>query len=100
MELKEFVTQSLKDIVDGLIDAQSYIIDNSYGEGIDQGYKRVHFDIAVTSQDENKKGGGGKISVANVFSAGGEIENTQAVTNYSRIKFETLIAVTTKKINK
>jgi hypothetical protein len=95
MELKEFIKQTIIDITDGLIEGQKYIIDNSLGEGIDNGYKRIKFDIAVTSQDENRIGGGGKISVVNLFSVKGEVENTSALINSNRIQFETLIAVRT-----
>ncbi|TSJ44198.1 hypothetical protein FO440_08500 [Mucilaginibacter corticis] len=96
MELKEFIKQTIIDVTDGLMEGQKYIIANNYGEGIDDGYKRIKFDIAVTSQDENRIGGGGKISVVNIFSAKGEIENTNTATNFSRIQFETLIAVRIK----
>ncbi len=95
MELKEFIKQTIIDITDGLIEGQKYIKDNNLGEGIESGYKRIQFDIAVTSQDENKIGGGGKVTVANIFSVKGEAENVTAITNVSRIQFNTLIAIKT-----
>lgn len=97
MELKEFISKSIKDVVDAMIESQDYIQKQGYGEGLDDGYKRLNFDIAVTSQDESKTGGSGKISVASVFSVKGEKENNQATTNYSRIQFSTLVAIDTKR---
>jgi hypothetical protein len=95
MELKEFVSNTIKQIADGLQEANIYIKEKG-GEGVENGYKRIMFDIAVTTTDEDKSGVGGKITVAKIFNAGAETENTSNKTQFSRVEFNTLIHVKTK----
>lgn len=92
MELKEFVAESIKQIADALIESNEYIKSKN-GEGIERGYKRVEFDVAVTVNEEEKSDIGGKISVVKVFSLGSKVEDSNSITSYSRIKFETFISV-------
>lgn len=94
MELKEFISESIKQITDGLIEGNEYIKKSAPGsEGIERGYRRIHFDIGVQSNEGNKDDIGGKISVAHIFQAGGKSENNSSVTNTNRIQFDVLIAI-------
>lgn len=50
MELNEFISQTIKQITDGLIEGSKYIREKSSGsEGIRDDYTRVNFDVAVTT---------------------------------------------------
>jgi hypothetical protein len=71
MELKEFISETIKQIADGITDGNKYIVDQKHGRGVDSSrIKLVKFDVAITSQDQNTTGIGGKITVASMFSAG------------------------------
>lgn len=94
MELKEFITESLKQISDGLREGNSHINENGGGSVMNE-WMKVSFDIAVTTSEEDKSGGGGKITIAQVFSAGADVENANKTTNYSRVQFVTQIHVNT-----
>lgn len=80
MELNEFIKQSVREVVKGMVEAQTdthkFGIDNDNGNGIE-------FDIAVTT--ETTKGGGGKLSVLNVVDVNGKLETSQS--QIHRIKF-------------
>jgi hypothetical protein len=48
MELKEFISESIKQITDGLIEGHEYIKEkSSRSQGIENGYRKIHFDIGV-----------------------------------------------------
>ncbi|HOD81286.1 MAG TPA: hypothetical protein PKG77_07665 [Phycisphaerae bacterium] len=102
MNLQDFVSESLKQIVAGIKDAQESLKDRAinpgvaplWREGLSKHYaivnerilEAVQFDVAVTvtDQESNKKG----IAVfAGWFGAGGQKEAGQANTSVSRIKF-------------
>ena len=73
MELKEFIAESIKQITDGLVEGHEYIKKKSpNSEGVENGYRRIHFDIGVQSNEGNKDDVGGKITVAHIFQAGGK----------------------------
>jgi hypothetical protein len=98
MELKEFIKQTIVQITDGLREGHQYIQENRFGEGVsDDKYKEINFDIAVSSNEEETTGLGGKISVANVFTVGGKDESTTKASNVSRIQFRIFVHVTTKQ---
>ena len=98
MELKEFIKQTIIQITDGLVEGHKYVDENNFGYGIsDSSGKEINFDIAVTSNEEETTGIGGKISVANVFSVGAKGENTTKATNVSRIQFKTYLHLTMPK---
>ena len=81
MELKEFITKTLTEIKEGIIEADKKGVQVS-----DTSAKNVEFDISVTTNsfDESKIGGG-------IFVVGiGMGANTKEVNNnssFSRIKF-------------
>lgn len=94
MELKEFIAESIKQITDGLIEGHQYIkhkIPNS--EGVENGYRKIHFDIGVQSSENNIDSVGGKITVANIFNVGGENEKNSSIINNNRIQFDVLIQI-------
>jgi hypothetical protein len=107
MELKEFVAESLKNIIDGVTDAQEYakgknaIINPNYPLSFDKilGFAQyydedqfghyhqiIEFDVAVTtsSETESKVGGGIFVAAASLGAAG---KDKQGDSMYSRIKF-------------
>ncbi|RTY78838.1 hypothetical protein EKL97_13665 [Flavobacterium sp. LS1P28] len=94
MELKEFISESIKQITDGLIEGHQYIKQKSpASEGIESGYRKIHFDIGVQSNEGNKDDIGGKITVAQIFQVGGKTENSSSIINTNRIQFDVLIAI-------
>ncbi len=94
MELKEFIKQTIIQITDGIREGQQYIDENNFGDGVnDKKYKEVNFDVAVSSNEEETTGVGGKLSVASVFSLGGKDEATSTATNTSRIQFKIYLHV-------
>lgn len=95
MELKEFIKQTIIQITDGLVEGHKYVDENDFGSGIsDSSGKEISFDVAVTSNDEETTGIGGKISIANVFNVGAKGESTTKATNVSRIQFKTYLHLT------
>ena len=97
MELKEFISESLKQITDGLIESHDYIKQISpSSEGVENGYRRIHFDIGVQSNEGNAGEAGGKITVAQIFSVGAKAENSSSITNTNRIQFDVLISINYK----
>lgn len=94
MELKDFISESIKQITDGLIEGHDYVQQKSPGsEGIQNGYRRINFDIGVQSSEGNKDDIGGKITVAQIFQAGAKSENSSSTINTNRIQFDVLIAI-------
>ncbi len=98
MELKEFIKQTIIQITDGFREGHKYIQENKYGEGVnDSKYMEIAFDVAVSSNEEETSEFGGKISVANIFSAGAKDESATKASNVSRIQFKTHLHVKTKQ---
>lgn len=96
MELKDFIKQTIIQITDGLREGHQYIEENGYGKGVnDAKGKEISFDVAVTSNEEETTGIGGKISVANILNVGGKGENISKASNVSRIQFKMYLDVKT-----
>ncbi|WP_396196239.1 hypothetical protein [Flavobacterium sp.] len=94
MELKEFISESIKQITDGLIEGHQYIKEKSpNSEGVESGYKKIHFDIGVQSNEGNKDDIGGKITVSQIFQVGAKTESNSSIVNTNRIQFDVLIAI-------
>lgn len=92
MELKDFISETIKQITDGLIEGHEYILKKSPGsEGVENGYKRINFDIGVQTNEGNKDDVGAKITVAQIFQAGAKSENSSSTINTNRIRFDVLI---------
>jgi len=84
MELKEFISQTLVEIVEGVQDAKDTA---KHGTIMPQSRagtaQQVHFDVAVTTTSSTT--GGGKVSVMGI---GGEIGGQSEHQAVSRIKFD------------
>lgn len=96
MELQNFITETLKQIVEGVQGAQKYITTQKIEATIHPKKSRevietVEFDVAVTSIESNQTGVSGGIKVASVFAIGGEDKNQSSEQNISRIKFKVQI---------
>ena len=92
MELKEFVAESIKQITDGLVEANEYVLKKTSGsEGVQSGYKRINFDVAVTTNEGEKDKIGGGIVIAQIFKAGASSELSNITSNTSRIQFDVLV---------
>jgi hypothetical protein len=96
MELKDFVATTIKQITEGLTEGHKYIKENVNGsEGVHNSYTPINFDVAVTTNEEEKAELGGKISVVQIFSGGATSENSNTTTNFSRIQFKIQIHIHT-----
>lgn len=102
MELKEFVSKAITDIVSGLVEAQESIKDlgatinpigiKSAGETVGDSYyenevqvQRIEFDVVVTSvKDSEAKGGIGVVGVVNL---GASRATNDSMTNATSLKF-------------
>ena len=73
MDLQNFITEALKQIIEGVKDAQMYLSDNNISATIHPNKSRedletVDFDGAVTSTENITGGISGGIKVASIFS--------------------------------
>jgi hypothetical protein len=62
-------------------------------DGIENGYRKIHFDIGVQSSEGSTDDIGGKITVAQIFQVGGKSESNISTINTNRIQFDVLIAI-------
>ena len=106
MDLKTFITQSLTEIIDGVVDAQKYALEkdakinpkglsllksnptqSTFSDGRRENFTQmIDFDIAVSAnQDMKDKGGIGVF--AGAIGIGGQMENQETNSKVSRIKF-------------
>lgn len=96
MELKDFISETIKQITDGILEGSSYVKERSKSsEGVSDGYTKIDFDIAITTNEENKDDFGGKVSVVQVFSAGGSTSKLASTLSQNRIKFQVLAHIKT-----
>ena len=93
MELKDFISQTIKDIFDGVLEAQEYAKGKNAKVNVyqDDSIRKINFDIAVTTSKTNElvgqasaEGGIKKILVAGL-DIEGKHESTKS--NISRINF-------------
>ena len=91
MELKDFISETIKQITDGILEGNTYVKDKSNSsEGIRDQYTKINFDIAISTNEENKNDLGGKVT------AGASSSKASSTTNQNRIQFEILAAINTK----
>lgn len=96
MELKDFISETIKQITDGILEGNSYIKEKSNSsEGIRNQYTTIEFDIAISTNEENKNDVGGKVAVVQVFNAGASSSTASTTSNQNRIRFEVLAAINT-----
>lgn len=92
MEIKEFVKQVLIDLDGAVEEARE-------GTKRDVHFspsKPVEFDIAVTVNSQNAKGGDAKVNIFEVVRVGGEASTTRSDETVTRIKFSVGIDKWTK----
>ena len=96
MELKEFIAESLKQIVDGVWDAQDYAaglvapykINEETGKPYDESQSQlIAFDIAVTVGEASGKEGKAGISIS-PLNIGGKVSTEQNSSTVSRLSFK------------
>lgn len=89
MELKDFVSEALKHIIQGVSNAQDYVKEQKINAAINQKGRTnpVEFDVAVSSNESKSNSLGGGITVASIFKAKGEKTSANSEQNMSRIKF-------------
>jgi len=108
MLLSEFVSSSISQIIDGVLEAQKYASDkgakiNPLGLSIDnpnintakikQDFSAeeigqvIEFDVAVTTTEGSQIQGGGGITVASIVNLGGSAKTDNSNINVSRLKF-------------
>ena len=91
MELKDFINETLKQIISGVKSAQESAIElgakiNPRGGSVVE-MRNVHFDVAVgTSRGTETKGGSG-VFVVHPESAGSQDQSDAAANSMSRVKF-------------
>lgn len=113
MELKTFITQTLKEIIDGVSDAQEYAsikgakinpeklkINNATNQAIfsdsrNENYAQIiEFDVAIAANEDTKNKG--KVGIfTGVLGIGGQMENQEFNSRMSRIKFSVPIFLPT-----
>lgn len=97
MELKEFIAETIKHVTDGILEGNTYIKKKSNSsEGIRSDYTKINFDIAITSNEENKGELGGKVSVVQVLNIGASNSKLTSTSSHNRIQFEVLALVKTE----
>lgn len=88
MDIKEFVSDTLKQIIDGVVEAQKYAKEKDAVVVPYHDYqKNVSFDVAVTVDESKEKEGKAGITV---WSIGGSVsgKTESSSSTVSRIKFE------------
>ena len=114
MDLKEFITETLVQITNGVIEAQELIKDKGAyinpegrhsGENVEPGFEgrfrhiqKVKMSVAVTVTENLEKKAG--ISVLSVISAGVSAKNSDLNSITNRIEFEIPISVPIMKVEK
>jgi len=103
-ELKDFIAESLKQIIEGIEKAQTHaqkkgaLINPSSFSIVEMKRKKfdnvpftqdVEFDVAVTlGKLDNKEGSVGIFPISSYFGLGGKLKAEKTVENVSRIKFK------------
>src|SRR3989344_7010033 len=95
MELKEFVKNVLKDLVEAVEESRvGSARDMHLGSGKEN--RTVEFDIAVTVEDGTASSGKAGIKVFQIIEGGGEVSKEYKNSSVSRVKFGVEISSTTK----
>src|SRR5688572_23302273 len=94
MELKVFIEETIKAIADGLQGGEKHV--KTLSNNLDfsarhDGYVKVDFDVAVSSNEGEKGSVGAGISVVQVLNAGGKTETEKSIAASSRITFSVLM---------
>lgn len=91
MNVEEFVKTTLEEIARGVIS-----VENEETHQCVEPFIPVHFDIAVTTTNNNGVEAGGQLVVASLLKFGGGAKDTREEQNYSRVSFDLKFHVPTK----
>src|SRR5260370_33921195 len=95
MELKDFVSRTITDIIEGVREAQAAAGSDAYvNPGI--GREIVEFDVALTVTEAAEKKGGGGITVAGFLKAEGGGGSSSSNSSISRVKFSVAVKLPTQ----
>jgi len=95
MELKDFVSQTITSIIEGVREAQASAQDGAYVNPV-MAARPIEFDVAVTVTETTEKKGGGGIAVAGFIKAEGGGLTSSANSSVSRIKFHVPVTLPTQ----
>jgi hypothetical protein len=90
MDIKEFVKESLRQIVEGVKEVQSEVANKSQIAPIGNQLEKVEFDIAVTVDEEKTKEKGAGLSVY-CIRVGASGQTSASISSAHRIKFSVSI---------
>ena len=109
MDLKEFVSQSLIQIIDGVSEAQEHArskggyinpalrnignIENTAVTNAGQAVQPVFFDVAISVTEDSSSSGGGKIAIANLICVGGKSAESEVNATTSKLSFKINLAI-------
>lgn len=118
MDLKEFVKETIVQVVNGIADANAALssdtafvassniqTDNNFKyttdkEGVKHYVTELDFDVAITAQKAKTGEGGVHMKVASVFELGGKGSSENINASISRIKFSLPLALPTEPEDK
>ena len=86
MDIKDFVKESLRQLVDGVREVQSEVVEKSQIAPIGCQREKVEFDIAVTVEEEKTKDKKAGLSVY-CIKAGADAQTSASTSTVHRIKF-------------
>ena len=86
MDIKEYIKESLRQIVEGVKEVQSEVANKSQIAPLGSDREKVEFDIAVTVVEEQSKDKGAGLSVY-CIKAGSSGQTSSSVSSVHRIKF-------------
>ncbi len=87
MELKEFVAQTIQQIVDGVVTAQGQISAKEYNVCQMGQLQSIEFDVAVTVSEGVSGGAGAGIAIAGILKLGVDGQTESASESVSRVRF-------------
>jgi len=96
MELKQFVKNALRDLVDAVEEARNESC-RDMRLTVNNDSRTVEFDIAVTVEDIDTKAGKAGIKVFQIIEGGGNISKELKNSEVSRIKFGVVVDSLTKE---
>lgn len=93
MNIKEFISETLNQIIEGVTEAQKNNTSNASISGSHVSMKNISFDIAVVTESSENKGNKAGIKVAELVSFGKNSDIKSQESTTSRIKFEIPISL-------
>jgi hypothetical protein len=98
MELKDFVSETINQIADGVKASNEYLKKINEHHRIEENEKVViNFDVVVTVSETNTNTIGGKLNVTSFFSAGAGNTNDNKSFSNNRVSFSLIAKFDTKQ---